>query len=124
MNYLDSLMGLNQQGIPQDMSLPADPLMQMAMQGDEAGMMSEMGVPMEDPYAMTGMEQPQGGDIGYQMATDMLGGPPPVMGQAEMDAIAQNLGIGSDSRVGPLEGQMYDPMYSQKFNVFDLVGGA
>ena len=119
MNSLESLMGLNRQGIPTDMAYADDPMLQLAMQGDDAAMMENMGVPpLENPYELVGMEQPQGGDIGNQLTQQMLGGPAPQLSQPEINALAQSLGIGNQNN-----DPMTDPMYAQQYNIMSILGG-
>lgn len=119
MNSLESLMGLNRQGIPTDMAYADDPMLQLAMQGDDAAMMENMGVPpLENPYELVGMEQPQGGDIGNQLTQQMLGGPAPQLSQPEINALAQSLGIGTQNN-----DPMTDPMYSPQYNIMSILGG-
>ena len=119
MNSLESLMGLNRQGIPTDMAYADDPMLQLAMQGDDAAMMENMGVPLlENPYELVGMEQPQGGDIGNQLTQQMLGGPVPQLSQPEINALAQSLGIGNQNN-----DPMTDPMYSPQYNIMSILGG-
>lgn len=123
MSYsLEQLMGLNPNGYPQEQGYPDDPMLQYAMAEDQDAMMAEMGMPpMEDPYAMAGMDVPQGLDEGRQLAYDMLGGPAPQIGQAELNALAYSLGLGNDN--GVLYGHMQDPMYSPRFDTMSLMGG-
>jgi hypothetical protein len=119
MNSLESLMGLNRQGIPADMAYADDPMLQLAMQGNDAAMMEGMGVPpLENPYELVGMEQPQGGDIGNQLTQQMLGGPAPQLSQPEINALAQSLGIGTQN-----SDPMTDPMYSPQYNIMSILGG-
>ena len=119
MNSLETLMGLNRQGIPTDMAYSDDPMLQLAMQGNDAAMMEGMGVPpLENPYKLVGMEQPQGGDIGNQLTQQMLGGPAPQLSQPEINALAQSLGIGTQN-----SDPMTDPMYSPQYNIMSILGG-
>lgn len=119
MNSLETLMGLNRQGIPTDMAYADDPMLQLAMQGDNDAMMENMGVPpLENPYELVGMEQPQGGDIGNQLTQQMLGGPAPQLSQPEINALAQSLGIGTQN-----SDPMTDPMYSPQYNIMSILGG-
>lgn len=119
MNSLESLMGLNRQGIPTDMAYADDPMLQLAMRGDNDAMMEDMGVPpLENPYELVGMEQPQGGDIGNQLTQQMLGGPAPQLSQPEISALAQSLGIGTQN-----SDPMTDPMYSPQYNIMSILGG-
>lgn len=119
MNSLETLMGLNRQGIPADMAYSDDPMLQLAMQGNDAAMMEGMGVPpLENPYELVGMEQPQGGDIGNQLTQQMLGGPAPQLSQPEINALAQSLGIGTQN-----SDPMTDPMYSPQYNIMSILGG-
>lgn len=119
MNSLETLMGLNRQGIPTDMAYSDDPMLQLAMQGNDAAMMEGMGVPpLENPYELVGMEQPQGGDIGNQLTQQMLGGPAPQLSQPEINALAQSLGIGTQN-----SDPMTDPMYSPQYNIMSILGG-
>lgn len=119
MNSLETLMGLNRQGIPADMAYADDPMLQLAMQGNDAAMMEGMGVPpLENPYELVGMEQPQGGDIGNQLTQQMLGGPAPQLSQPEINALAQSLGIGTQN-----SDPMTDPMYSPQYNIMSILGG-
>lgn len=119
MNSLESLMGLNRQGIPTDMAYSDDQMLQLAMQGNDAAMMEGMGVPpLENPYELVGMEQPQGGDIGNQLTQQMLGGPAPQLSQPEINALAQSLGIGTQN-----SDPMTDPMYSPQYNIMSILGG-
>lgn len=119
MNSLETLMGLNRQGIPADMVYSDDPMLQLAMQGNDAAMMEGMGVPpLENPYELVGMEQPQGGDIGNQLTQQMLGGPAPQLSQPEINALAQSLGIGTQN-----SDPMTDPMYSPQYNIMSILGG-
>lgn len=119
MNSLESLMGLNRQGIPAEMAYADDPMLQLAMQSDNEAMMEGMGVPpLENPYELVGMEQPQGGDIGNQLTQQMLGGPVPQLSQPEINALAQSLGIGNQNN-----DPMTDPMYAQQYNIMSILGG-
>ena len=119
MNSLETLMGLNRQGIPADMAYADDPMLQLAMRGNDAAMMEGMGVPpLENPYELVGMEQPQGGDIGNQLTQQMLGGPAPQLSQPEINALAQSLGIGTQN-----SDPMTDPMYSPQYNIMSILGG-
>lgn len=119
MNSLETLMGLNRQGIPADMAYADDPMLQLAMQGNDAAMMEGMGIPpLENPYELVGMEQPQGGDIGNQLTQQMLGGPAPQLSQPEINALAQSLGIGTQN-----SDPMTDPMYSPQYNIMSILGG-
>lgn len=119
MNSLETLMGLNRQGIPVDMAYADDPMLQLAVQGNDAAMMEGMGVPpLENPYELVGMEQPQGGDIGNQLTQQMLGGPAPQLSQPEINALAQSLGIGTQN-----SDPMTDPMYSPQYNIMSILGG-
>ena len=119
MNSLETLMGLNRQGIPADMAYSDDPMLQLAMQGNDAAMMEGMGVPpLENPYELVGMEQPQGGDSGNQLTQQMLGGPAPQLSQPEINALAQSLGIGTQNN-----DPMTDPMYSPQYNIMSILGG-
>lgn len=119
MNSLETLMGLNRQGIPADMAYADDPMLQLAMQGNDAAMMEGMGVPpLENPYELVGMEQPQGGNIGNQLTQQMLGGPAPQLSQPEINALAQSLGIGTQN-----SDPMTDPMYSPQYNIMSILGG-
>lgn len=119
MNSLETLMGLNRQGIPADMAYSDDPMLQLAMQGDNEAMMEGMGVPpLENPYELVGMEQPQGGDIGNQLTQQMLGRPAPQLSQPEINALAQSLGIGTQNN-----DPMTDPMYSPQYNIMSILGG-
>lgn len=119
MNSLETLMGLNRQGIPTDMTYADDPMLQLAMQGNDAAMMEGMGVPpLENPYELVGMEQPQGGDIGNQLTQQMLGGPAPQLSQPEINALAQSLGIATQNN-----DPMTDPMYSPQYNIMSILGG-
>lgn len=119
MNSLETLMGLNRQGIPADMAYSDDPMLQLAMQGNDEAMMEGMGVPpLENPYELVGMEQPQGGDIGNQLTQQMLGGPAPQLSQPEINALAQSLGIGTQNN-----DPMTDPMYSPQYNIMSILGG-
>lgn len=119
MSSLETLMGLNRQGIPTDMAYSDDPMLQLAMQGNDAAMMEGMGVPpLENPYELVGMEQPQGGDIGNQLTQQMLGGPAPQLSQPEINALAQSLGIGTQN-----SDPMTDPMYSPQYNIMSILGG-
>lgn len=117
---LETLMGMNRQGIPTDAGLdPNDPMLQAAMVNDQAAMMEGMGMPpLEDPYAMAGMEAPYGQDPSATLTRDMLGGPPPQMSQPEINALAQALGIGTQNA-----DPMVDPMYSPQFDIMTLLGG-
>lgn len=119
MNSLESLMGLNRQGIPAEMAYADDPMLQLAMQGNNEAMMEGMGVPpLKNPYELVGMEQPQGGDIGNQLTQQMLGGPVPQLSQPEINALAQSLGIGNQNN-----DPMTDPMYAQQYNIMSILGG-
>lgn len=119
MNSLETLMGLNRQGIPADMAYSDDPMLQLAMQGDNEAMMEGIGVPpLENPYELVGMEQPQGGDIGNQLTQQMLGGPAPQLSQPEINALARSLGIGTQNN-----DPMTDPMYSPQYNIMSILGG-
>ena len=119
MNSLETLMGLNRQGIPADMAYADDPMLQLAIQGNDAAMMEGMGVPpLENPYELVGMKQPQGGDIGNQLTQQMLGGPAPQLSQPEINALAQSLGIGTQN-----SDPMTDPMYSPQYNIMSILGG-
>lgn len=122
MNSLEQMMGLDQYGYPQMGDYPDDPMMQYGMVGDEAAMMEQMGMPpMEDPYAMVGMEQPVGLDEGRQLSYDMLGGPAPQIGQDEINALAYSLGLGGHNSI--VVDDMVDPMYSPRFDTMSLMGG-
>lgn len=119
MNSLESLMGLNRQGIPYGQGYSEDPMLQLAMQGDDNALMEGMGVPpVEDPYGLVGMEQPTGGDIGNQLTQQMLGQPAPQLSQPEINALAQSLGIGVQNN-----DPMTDPMYSPQYNIMSILGG-
>lgn len=123
MNSLDSMMGVDPYGYPQGMGYPDDPMLQDGMMDDQAALMVQMGVPpMEDPYAMAGMEQPQGMDMGRQLSYDALGGASPQLGQEELNALAYSLGLGN-SGDGVLYGQIQDPMYSPRFDTLRMMGG-
>ncbi len=120
MNSLDALAGLNPQGQPMGFPMPNDPMLQAAYQGDEAMMGEMMGVPpMDDPYGLVGMEQPEGMDMGQELAYDMLGGPAPQLSQADLNSIAQRLGL-TNYQPGV---EMTDPMYAPHFNVMNKLGG-
>ena len=122
MNSLEMMMGLDPNGYPQDMGYTDDPMLQYGMMDDQTAMMEQMGMPpMEDPYAMAGMEQPQGMDEGRQLAHAMLGGPSPQLGQEELNQLAMSLGIGNGN--GITLDQMADPMYSPKFDTLKFMGG-
>lgn len=122
MNSLEQMMGLNPYGYPAEMGYPEDPMLQYGAMDDQDAMMAQMGMPpMEDPYAIAGMEAPQGMNAGAQLTREMLGGPPPQLGQAEINALAQALGIGN--RQGIQVDPMQDPMYSQKFDTMAFLGG-
>lgn len=119
MNSLDSLMGLNRQGIPYGQGYAEDPILQLAMQGDDNALMEGMGVPpLEDPYELVGMEQPAGGDIGHQLTQQMLGQQVPQLTQPEINALAQSLGIGVQNN-----DPMTDPMYAPQYNIMSILGG-
>lgn len=119
MNSLDSLMGLNSQGIPYGQGYAEDPILQLAMQGDDNALMEGMGVPpLEDPYGLVGMEQPTGGDIGHQLTQQMLGQQVPQLTQPEINALAQSLGIGVQNN-----DPMTDPMYAPQYNIMSILGG-
>lgn len=119
MNSLETLMGLNRQGIPAEMAYADDPMLQLAMQGNDTAMMEGMGVPpLENPYELVGMEQPAGGDIGHQLTQQMLGQPVPQLSQQEINALAQSLGIGTQN-----SDPMTDPMYSPQYNIMSILGG-
>lgn len=119
MNSLDSLMGLNPQGIPYSQGYADDPMLQLAMQGDDNALMEGMGVPpLEDPYGLVGMEQPTGGDIGHQLTQQMLGQQVPQLTQPEINALAQSLGIGVQNN-----DPMTDPMYAPQYNIMSILGG-
>lgn len=119
MNSLDSLMGLNPQGIPYGQGYADDPMLQLAMQGDDNALMEGMGVPpLEDPYGLVGMEQPTGGDIGHQLTQQMLGQQVPQLTQPEINALAQSLGIGVQNN-----DPMTDPMYAPQYNIMSILGG-
>lgn len=119
MNSLESLMGLNRQGIPYGQGYSEDPMLQLAMQGDDNALMEGMGVPpVEDPYGLVGMEQPTGGDIGNQLTQQMLGQPAPQLSQPEINALAQSLGIGVQNN-----DPMTDPMYAPQYNIMSILGG-
>lgn len=120
MNSLDSLMGLNAQGVPYGFPMAEDPMMQAAYEGNDAEMMGQLGMPpMENPYEMVGMEDPYGVDPSYALTEEMLGGPAPQMTQAETDALAAALGIKQASIADPLT----DPMYAQQFDTMNRLGG-
>lgn len=122
MNSLEQMMGLDQMGYPQGQGVSDDPMLQLAMMDDQEAMMAEMGVPpMGDPYATVGMETPQGLDEGQMLAHQMLGGPAPQMGQAEMNALAFSLGLGNNGGI-TIEGEQ-DPMYSNRFDTLRMMGG-
>ena len=112
-------MGLNPQGIPYGQGYADDPMLQLAMQGDDNALMEGMGVPpLEDPYGLVGMEQPTGGDIGHQLTQQMLGQQVPQLTQPEINALAQSLGIGTQN-----SDPMTDPMYSPQYNIMSILGG-
>lgn len=122
MNSLEQMMGLDRMGYPQGQGVSEDPMLQLAMMEDQDAMMAEMGVPpMGDPYAMAGMETPQGLDEGQMLAQQMLGGPAPQLGQAEMNALAFSLGLGNNGGI-TIEGEQ-DPMYSNRFDTLRMMGG-
>ena len=122
MNSLEQMMGLNPQGYPQDMGYTDDPMLQYGMMDDQDAMMAQMGMaPMEDPYAMVGMDAPQGMTQGAELARQMLGGPAPQVGQEELNALAQALGL--NNRQGITVDPMQDPMYSPRFDTMAYLGG-
>lgn len=122
MNSLEQMMGLSPMGYPQQQGLSDDPMLQMAMNGEENAMMTEMGVPpMEDPYATVGMEAPYGLDDGQMLAQQMLGGPAPQLGQDEINALAFSLGLGNNG--GITVDSWQDPMYSERFDTLRAMGG-
>lgn len=115
MSTIDQLMGLNPQGIPQPYGFSVDvPMAELAMQGDDPALMAQMGVPpMEDPYAMVGMQPPQGSPMGSQLTQQLLGEQPPRLGSPEVEALAQMLGLHNK---GIVADPATDPMYSPSFN--------
>nr|DAR25217.1 MAG TPA: hypothetical protein [Caudoviricetes sp.] len=118
MKSLESLMGLTQQGIPNEMAYPNDPMLQSAMMGDNNALMEQLGVTVEDPYELLNMPQPQGANIGNELTTQMLGQSAPRLSQPELNALAQAIGIGT-----PSYDPMVDPMYAQQFNIMSILGG-
>lgn len=122
MNSLEQMMGLDRMGYPQGQGVSDDPMLQMAMQGDQEALMASMGAPpMEDPYAVAGMELPQGLDEGQLLAQQMLGGPPPQLEQDEINALAYSLGLGNNG--GITVDSWQDPMYSSNFDTLRAMGG-
>lgn len=117
------MMGVDPYGYPQGMEYSDDPMLQEGMMDNQAALMAEMGMPpMEDPYAMANMEQPQGMEMGRQLSYDALGGVSPQLGQEELNALAYSLGLGNNGD-GVLYGQMQDPMYSSRFDTLRMMGG-
>lgn len=123
MNTLDQMAGLDQLGYPQEMGYPQDPMLQAGYADNQDAMLAQLGMqsPMQDPYAMVGMDAPQGLDEGRLLAQQMLGGQPPQLGQQEIDALAQSLGLRPSTNI--LFGGVEDPMYSPRFDVNQLLGG-
>lgn len=118
MNTLAQMMGLNPQGVPNELGFQMeDPYLQMAMQGQDPALMAQQGVqlpPMDNPYQDMGMS-------GQALATQMLGQPAPQITQEEVNALAQALGLGTNSMVE--NGVAIDPMLSQNFNLLGALGG-
>lgn len=122
MNSLEQMMGLSPMGYPQGQGEAEDPMLQMAMNGDQDAMMNEMGVPpMGDPYASLGMEAPQGVDNGQMLTQQMLGDQPQQLGQDEMNALAFSLGLGNNNGI-TIDGPSA-PMYSDRFDTLRMMGG-
>lgn len=117
---LESLMGLNQQGIPQPYGFSVDdPTYELAMQGQDPMLMQEMGVEPPNPYAELGVD-PQGLSA-QEMTANVLGAPNPQISQEQINAIAQSLGLGTNNMV--VDGIMTDPMYAPQFDVMRHLGG-
>lgn len=123
MNTLERMAGLDQMGYPDDTEYPDDPMQLAAYENDQDAMMALMGMesPMPNPYDMVGMEQPIGLEAGRMLSQEMLGGVPPQLGQDEINALAQALGLSSAN--GILVGEVEDPMYSPRFDVMNFMGG-
>lgn len=122
MRSLETLMGLNQQGVPGNMAYMDDPMLQMAVDGDNSAMMEQLGVPQEDPYAMLGMEAPAGVDIGRQLTAQVLGQQPPQVTPDQINAIAQAIGV-VPQREGPLADPMLDTLYTRPTDLMSILGG-
>lgn len=118
MNTLAQMMGLNPQGIPNDLGFQMeDPYLQMAMQGQDPALMAQQGVqlpPMDNPYQDMGMS-------GQELTAQMLGQPAPQITQEEVNALAQALGLGSNNMVA--NGGAIDPMLSPNFDLLGALGG-
>lgn len=122
MNSLEQMMGLTQQGYPNDMPYPDDPALIAGYMGDDELLMEQMGVPpLENPYELVGMEEPTGADPGYALAQNMLGGPPPQMSQDDINALAYSLGLGGNE--GILVDDFQDKIYPRRVNTLSLMGG-
>jgi len=122
MNSLEQMMGLTQQGYPNDMPYPDDPVLMAGYMGDDERLMGQMGVPpLEDPYELVGMEAPTGADSGYALAQNMLGGSQPQVSQDDINALAYSLGLGGNE--GILVDDFRDKIYPNRFNTLSLMGG-
>lgn len=119
MNTLQQMMGLQPQGIPDTYSFASeDPYYHAAMQGDDALLM-QMQMQGVDQM-MPPMEQPMGSSA-QELTAQMLGQPMPQVTQADVDALAQALGIGNSNMVA--NGHIADPMYTRKFDILGALGG-
>lgn len=122
MNSLEQMMGLTQQGYPNDMPYPDDPVLMAGYMGDDERLMGQMGVPpLEDPYELVGMEAHTGADPGYAFAQNMLGGSQPQVSQDDINALAYSLGLGGNE--GILVDDFRDKIYPNRFNTLSLMGG-
>lgn len=115
MNELEAMYAQAMQGQDPYAFSMDDPYAQ-AMQGQDPMLLQQMGMGTD----ITTGYPPMG--MSSQMLTqNMLGQPVPQVTQAEIDALAQALGLGGNNMVA--NGQMMDPMYARKYDVLGMLAG-
>lgn len=120
MKSLDSLMGLNSNGVPDEyLQYIDDPMLRSVASGNDQMAMDSMGIPsFDNPYDLVGMSKPESVDQSSLLTKQLLGGAVPQLSQNEINSLAQALGLRSDNT-----DPMVDPMYSQQFDIMSLLGG-
>lgn len=115
MNELEAMYAQAMQG--QDpYAFPMDDPYAQAMQGQDPMLMQQMGMGAD---ITTGY--PQMGMSSQMLTQNMLGQPVPQVSQAEVEALAQALGLGGNNMVA--NGQVMDPMYARKYDVLSMLAG-
>lgn len=115
MNELEAMYAQAMQGQDPYAFETGDPYAPVT-QGQDPMLMQQLGMGND----ITAGYPPMG--MSSQMLTqNMLGQPVPQVTQAEVEALAQALGLGGNNMVA--NGQTMDPMYARKYDVLGMLAG-